>query len=223
MVNVVAINGSPSMERGQTALMLNAFVEGMQQGGMHVETYHATKLKVQACACGSLRCWNELDGKCCIQDSMQEIYPKLKTANILILATPMYIPLPGDLQNIMNRLVALMMPEIVSRDGRTRARMRDDVNISKIALVAVSGWWEMENMDTLLRIARELAEDASVEFGGALLRPHASYMLSDGEITPAGREVLAAARQAGIELATLGTMNEATLRLVSQPLVPRYP
>ncbi len=223
MTRALAINGSPRMEKGKTALLLNAFAGGLKEGGAEVQTYHASKLKVQACACGSLRCWNELDGKCCIQDGMQEIYPKLRMANILILATPMYIPLPGDLQNIMNRLVALMTPELVTRDGRTRARMRDEVNITKIALIAVSGWWEMENMDTLLRIARELAEDASVEFSGALLRPHASYMLSDGEITSAGRGVLAAARQAGIELATLGTMNEATLNQVSQPLVPRYP
>jgi len=221
MVTAIAINGSPRMERGNTALLLNSFVEGMENSGAKVEVLYASKLKVQPCACGRLLCWNELDGECCIQDSMQEVYPKLKQADILVLATPMYIPLPGEMQNMMNRLVPLMAPDLAMKDGRTRVRMRDDVRINKVVLVGVSGWWEMENLDTLVRIVKEFAADASVEFAGALLRPHSYTMRSDGGINAKGQAVLDAAKRAGVELATYGKMNKETLKLVSQSLVPR--
>jgi len=223
MVRVTAINGSPHMERGRTALLLNAFVSGMEDAGAATEVLYAGKLKVKPCSCGELLCWNELDGECCIQDSMQEVYPILKRSDILVLATPMYFPLPGEMQNVINRLVALMYPETTVRNGRTRARMRNSVKIRKIVLVGTGGWWEMENLDTLVRIAREFAEDASVEFAGALLRPHSSYLKSNGEITVKGQAVLDAARRAGTELVIEGKMSEEALALVSQPLVERTP
>ena len=175
MVKAVAINGSPRMEKGVTALVLASFIQGMEDGEADVELFYASRMKIGPCACGRLYCWNDNPGECCYQDDMQLLYPKLKSADILILATPVYIPLPGDLQNVINRLCPLLDPILEKRQGRTRARMRTDVNIRKIVLVSTSGWWEMGNFDTVLRIATELAEDASVDFGGAVLRPHASY------------------------------------------------
>ena len=152
---------------------------------------------------------------------MQDLYPKLKEAELVVLATPVYIPLPGEMQNIINRLCPLIDPVLVNRDGRTRARMRDDVKIKKFVLVATSGWWELGNFDTVVRIVRELAEDASVEFGGAVLRPHADWMMRGGGTTTQGQAVLDAAKSAGFELIANGKMNEETLMAVSQPLISR--
>ena len=81
---------------------------------------------------------------------------------------PVYIPLPGAMQNVINRLCPLIEPRLEFRQGRTRARFRDDVNIRKIVLVSTGGWWEKENFDTVVRIVEELAEAASVEFGGSI-------------------------------------------------------
>lgn len=172
-------------------------------------------LNISPCT-GKLHCWVKIPGKCYIQDAMQSLYPTLKSAGTLIIATPVYIPLPGEMQNFVNRLCPLLEPELETREGRTRGRMRSDVSISRIALVATSGWWEIENLDTVVRIARELAEDVSVPFAGTVLRPHAAMALNSGEKS---REVLDAAEQAGFELATTVTMLSKTLALVSQPLI----
>jgi hypothetical protein len=104
------------------------------------------------------------------------------------------------------------------RNGRTRARMRDGVTISRIGLVATNGWWEIENCDTVVHIVKELAEDASVAFAGAVLRPHAAMALS-----PRGRasEILQAAEDAGYELASTGRISEETLATGSQPVIGR--
>lgn len=219
MLRVLAVNGSPRMKKGLTQLLLDAFLQGITEACAHVETFHTSRLNIKPCACGKLYCWNDMPGECCVQDDMQTLYPKLKTSDILILATPVYIPLPGDMQHFINRLCPLLDPTLQVRGGRTRARMREGVHISKIVLVATSGWWEIENMDTVLRIVRELAEDASVEFAGALLRPHSSAMRIAGKITPDGQSVLSAAHTAGSDLIRSGAMNPETLSAVSHPLV----
>lgn len=217
-MQVLAINGSPRGQRGNTARILEPFVEGMREQGAEVELIAAKGLRIERCT-GELLCWGRHPGACHIQDDMQALYPKLRAAEVLVLATPVYIPLPGAMQDLMNRLCPLLEPELVFRKGRTRARFREEVRIQRIVLVASSGWWEKENMDTVLRIAQELAEDASVEFSGALLRPHAFAMRKEGELTEGGRAVQEAARQAGRELVREGCMRPETLALVSRPLI----
>lgn len=215
MGKAVGLYYSSSAQSGNTARLLTAFMGGIQRGGDETEIFAVKDLSISPCT-GELHCWSKLPGQCYIQDDMQSIYPALRRAHTLVLATPVYIPLPGQMQNLVNRLCPLLEPELVTRDGRTRARMREDVSISRIALVATSGWWELGNFDTVLRIARELAEDASVPFVGGILRPHAPMALHSGKKT---QEILDAAERAGYELAVSGAMSTETLALVSQPLV----
>jgi hypothetical protein len=113
----------------------------------------------------------------------------------------------------------LMEPLLETRDGRTRARFHQDVKIGKIVLVSTCGWWEMGNFGTVVRIAEEIAEDFSVEFAGAVLRPHAFLMKEGGELTAVGRGVQEAVRRAGYELVQVGRMKPETLEQVSRPLI----
>ena len=219
MTKALAINGSPRKEKGNTATILSSFLEGLIENGAEVEVVYASKLKPKPCACGEMQCWYKSPGECCINDEMQSLYPKLQEADHLIIATPVYIPLPGDMQNLINRLCPLVEPYLEFRNGRTRARFRSQVKIKDISLVSTGGWWEKENMSTVVRIVEELAEHASVEFGGAILRPHAFLMKRDGKITREGEKILHAVKKAGYELIQNGRMNQETLDFISQPLI----
>jgi multimeric flavodoxin WrbA len=214
-----AINGSPRMEKGNTALVLDSFIRGMADAGSEIEIFYPSRLKIKPCVCSKMYCWYQSPGECCVKDEMQPLYNKLKAVETLILATPVYIPLPGDMQNFINRLCPLLRPYLETRAGRTRAHFHDDVAIQRIVLVSTGGWWEKENLDTVVRIAQELAEDASVEFAGALLRPHAFLIRQDGQLTEAGEAVLQASRRAGYELVKTGLMQPDTLEAVSRPLI----
>ncbi|GAH31325.1 unnamed protein product, partial [marine sediment metagenome] len=158
-------------------------------------------------------------GECCIKDDMQLLYPQLREADILILATPVYIPLPGEMQNFINRLCPLIEPFLENHEGRTRARFHKQVNIQKILLVSTGGWWEKENFETVVRITEELAKVASVEFAGAVLRPHPFLMKEKGKLTKDGEAVLNTVKRAGYELIKKGRMNKETLEAISRPLV----
>jgi len=211
----VAVYFSSSSESGTTARLLSAFMKGLERGGDETRIYDVREIQPLPCT-GELHCWHKDPGNCYIQDGMQDLYPALRQADTLVLGTPVYIPLPGEMQNLLNRLCPIVDPELETRDGRTRGKIREGVKIRQVALVASSGWWEIENMDTVVRIAREFAEDASIPLVGAVLRPHAAMALS-----PQGKpsEILQASEQAGFELASTGKIRAETLSTVSQPLI----
>ena len=219
MSKTVAINGSPRMEKGSTAMVLAPFIQGMIDAGTDVELFYASRLRVKPCTCGEMYCWYKSPGECCIKDDMQLLYPKLREAEVLVMATPVYIPLPGQMQDIINRLCPLLHPFLEFREGRTRARFHEDVQLQKIVLVSTGGWWEKANFGTVVRITKELAEGASVQYAGALLRPHAFLMMREGELTKDGESVLNAVRRAGYELVREGAMSKETLEAISRPLI----
>lgn len=218
-MKVIAINGSPRMEKGYTALILTPFIQGMMDAGAEVELFYARRLKIKPCTCGEMYCWYEKAGECCIKDDMQMLYPQLREADILALATPVYIPLPGEMQNFINRLCPLIIPILKNREGRTRARFHKQVKIRKIVLVSTGGWWEKANFETIVRITEELAKDASVEFADAVLRPHAFLMKEKGKLNKDGEAVLDMVKKAGYELVKEGVMNKETLDAISRPLI----
>ena len=214
-MNVVAINGSARMEKGYTAMVLAPFLEGRREASAQVELFYAKRLNVNPCT-GEFYCWNEKPGECYIEDSMQLVYPKLREADMLVLAIPVYIPLPGEMQNFINRLCPLIEPILTKRNGRTRARFHKNVRIKNIALVSTCGWWEKGNFSTVLRIVKEIARDANVKFAGAVLRPHANLLGKNKEKT---KEILDAAKEAGFQLATKGTISKELLETVAQPMI----
>ncbi len=215
MTKVVAINGSARTEMGYTALLLEAFLDGMIDAGAEVELFYASQLRVRPCI-GDFQCWYEKPGECVHKDNMLLLYPKLREARIWVLGIPVYIPMPGEMQNIINRLCPLAEPVLEMREGRTRARTRSDVRLEKLVLVSCGGWWEIGNFDTVVRIAKELAEVLSVEFAGAVLRPHA-FLMKEREAE--AQRVLAATRRAGRELVVEGAMSEEALEAVREPLI----
>ena len=215
MVRVLAVNGSARMGQGYTAKVLAPFLEGMKAAGAVVEVFYARSLKIEPCS-GEFFCWEEKPGKCYRYDDMQILYPKLREADMLVLATPVYVPLPGEMQNFLNRLMPLIDPALVWSGGRTRAKFRDDVKIKKIVLVSVCGWWEFGNFGTVVRIARELARTVGVEFAAPIVRPHADLLAKDDD---KARAVLDALKQAGSELVKNGTVPQALIDAIGRPLI----
>jgi multimeric flavodoxin WrbA len=218
-MRVLAVNGSPRMGRGLTDLVLGSFLDGMREAGADAERLYAQRIRLKPCACGEMHCWYTTPGACCIRDGMDDVVPKLKAVDTLVLATPVYIPLPERMQTFINRLCPIVEPRLTFVGGRTRGRLRDGYALRRFVAVVTGGWWEPANGDTVVRIVEELAADAGVAFAGALVRPHAFLMRNEAGPTPAGQTVLDAARRAGRELAATGCMNPATLAEVSRPLV----
>lgn len=212
-MNVVAINGSPKMDKGNTAMILDPFLEGLSEAGANVDLFYTKKMKIEPCS-GNLDCWLKHPGECIHKDDMQILYPKLKDADVIVWATPVYyVGVTGPLKNVMDRQLPL---HVFGELGEKR---------QKIILVSTCGAWEMEMFDPLLAQMEALGKrpDGSSDFAGALLRPHADCM---AEIMKSeGRELLEgvfqAARGAGRELIRDGEISGDTLKKVSQEIMPQ--
>jgi len=217
LTKVLIINGSPKATKSNTAFLLTPFTEGMMKAGASVEIIYPSKLKIRPCI-GCFKCWYETIGECFIQDDMQELYQKLKSSDILVLATPVHSSIPGDMQNFLNRMVPLIEPILEFRDGRTRAQCHEDVKISKILAAVVSGWWEIENTDSAIGVIEELSKNYSIEFAGAIRRPHC-YPLQDE--TEKSKAILKRLEEVGFKFIKEGKIAKSDLDFISQPLAEK--
>ena len=109
-MNILILNGSPR-PNGNTAAMVKAYAEGAVEAGHTVHVVDVCKKKISGClACEY--CHTKGDGKCVQQDDMQEVYPLLEDAEMLVLASPIYYHnFSGQLQCAINRIYALDKPK----------------------------------------------------------------------------------------------------------------
>ena len=72
---------------GNTAQLVRSFAEGAEAAGHHTEILSLMKQEVKGClGCNACRY-----GKPCIQkDGFNELVPKIKEADLLVFASPMY-------------------------------------------------------------------------------------------------------------------------------------
>jgi len=94
-MKVIAINGSPRIENGDTTLVLASFIHGMMNAEVEIKLFCSRRLKIKPYICGEMYYWYQKPGECFIKDDMQLLYPQLREAEILILTILVYNLLPG--------------------------------------------------------------------------------------------------------------------------------
>lgn len=125
-MKILVLNGSPR-PNGATSAMAEAFAQGARQAGHEVDVIAVCQKKIAGClACEY--CHTKGGGKCVQQDDMQQIYPLLDQAEMLVLASPIYYHnISGQLKCVVDRIYALDKPK----------------NLKKIAMILSSGSPEM--------------------------------------------------------------------------------
>lgn len=212
-MNVLAINGSPHMDEGNTAMILSPFLEGMKNAGAEVEIFYTRKLNIGPCN-GDLSCWFKNPGKCGQGDDMQMLLPKFKEADVIVWASPVYYAgITGPLKNLMDRQLPL---HVMGEPGSKK---------QKAVLVSTCSAWELSMFDPLLMQMKAIYDrpEGGSEFAGALLRPMADgmkEMIKAGE-TGLAEGIFKAAREAGHQLVKEGRISEDTQRAVSKELMPQ--
>lgn len=121
-MKILVLNGSPR-PNGNTAALVSAFVEGAKENGHEITVVPVCQKKIAGClACEY--CHTKGEGRCIQQDDMQEVYPVLAEAEMIVLASPVYYhSFTGQLQCAINRIYALDKP----------------ANLKKAALILSSG------------------------------------------------------------------------------------
>jgi multimeric flavodoxin WrbA len=87
-MKVVVIKGSPR-KFGNTAALADQVAEGARARGAQVESFYLHGMDIQPCdACDS--CQGGPEVGCIIDDDMQILYPKLREADGIAIASPVY-------------------------------------------------------------------------------------------------------------------------------------
>lgn len=108
-MNILVLNGSPHPD-GNTASMVAAFMEGAMKNDHQITVVPVCRKTIAGCiACEY--CHTKSDRTCIQKDDMQEIYPVLDRADMIVLASPVYYHgFTGQLQCAINRIYALDKP-----------------------------------------------------------------------------------------------------------------
>ncbi|MDR0974077.1 MAG: flavodoxin family protein [Ruminococcus sp.] len=108
-MKVLAINGSPRRD-GNTAHMLRYVLDIVGKAGHETEFYQAGGKPVRGCL-GCAVCWDK-PGKCVQDDWINEIYPKMKEADAIIIGSPTYFAdLTAEIKALIDRTGYLAMGE----------------------------------------------------------------------------------------------------------------
>lgn len=86
MKNILVIQGG-GRSKGNTTRLVEEFTRGVQEAGHQIEVVSLLKNEVKGCiGCNACRY-----GKPCIQkDCFNELVPKIKTADLIVFASPLY-------------------------------------------------------------------------------------------------------------------------------------
>lgn len=124
-MNILVLNGSPRVN-GNTSRMIKAFKEGVKLNNHNISVVDVCKKKIAGClACEY--CHNKEKGVCIQKDDMQEVYNLLKTAEMLVIASPIYYHgITGQLKCTIDRFYSVAYP-------------KRPVNLNKVAMFLSSG------------------------------------------------------------------------------------
>ena len=220
-MKVLVINGSPRKDRGATGGILSHFVEGMKEAGADVEIIYSIALDIADCR-GCFNCWVSTPGKCIQDDDMTDVLAKIADADLLVLATPVYVDgMTGSLKTLLDRTIPLLHGRFELKDDHCRHPLRAHVKEGKLALVSVSGFTEMDNFDPLIVHVKALSKNMNRDFVGSLLRPCAWIIDPAKKQGAKVGDIIEAVKQAGHQLISEGKMREETLATAARDIIPR--
>lgn len=104
--SILILKGSPR-EKGNSAILAEQVAAGAKAAGAKVESIYLHGLKIQPCdACDF--CQGAADLDCVIQDDMQILYPKIREADAIVYASPVYwFTVSAQMKLFMDRCYSL--------------------------------------------------------------------------------------------------------------------
>lgn len=144
-MKILVWNGSPR-KNGNTVRLLEAFEKGAKETGNEVTIVNVANMDIHGClACEY--CHGIGNGKCVQKDEMQDLYPLLREADMLVLASPIYyFTMTGQLISALNRTYALGPLTHIRKTALILCSCSP--NMYEAAITQYKGvvsWWGAEN------------------------------------------------------------------------------
>jgi multimeric flavodoxin WrbA len=103
---VLILMGSPR-KKGNSAVLAEHLARGAMGVGAHVETLYLHGMDINPCT-GCDECQGENAAGCVLDDAMQDVYGKLKEADSIVFASPIYwFSVSAQLKMVIDRIYAV--------------------------------------------------------------------------------------------------------------------
>lgn len=105
---ILALSGSPKKD-GNTAALLDWFIDGARSKGAEAEVVATAFLKYKTVGCASCRsCQTSALYECVIKDEAAPVLKKMAGADVIVMATPLYFfSMSAQLKCILDRMFSL--------------------------------------------------------------------------------------------------------------------
>jgi len=214
---ILILNGSPKGKSGNTAKLVDTFIEGYLSLNPNVNIDHVELKNFNINGCiGCFNCWKKTPGKCIHQDDMEKLIEIYLQSDIIIWATPLYHHgMTSILKKFIERTLPLNLPYIVKNNGKYGHPKRYGVSERKNIVISNCGFPEYNNFDIIMQsfskiINGEVDEKILCVMGELLSRKPLQSKI---------QWYCEAVNKAGIEFANDYKFSESTKTLLCKPLV----
>lgn len=215
-MKILSVNGSPHKEKGNTYIIVRAFLDGAMEEGAEVEEIFLQDKKIGYCL-GCYMCWSKSPRKCIQKDDMQEILPKVLESDLLVLSTPVYIDgVSAQTKTFIDRLIPILDAHFTILDGHCRHKMAVP-KMPGLFVISSAGFSEIDNFEPMIESLKRGCLNLYMEYKGHILRPGAHLMRLKDKYGPEIEVVLKAAKEAGREIVRYGRVSRETADKVAIP------
>lgn len=221
-MKIITFNSSPRMQRGNTAVMVEAFLEGARAAGADTEHIYLANKKIGHCL-GCFACWTKTPGVCVIKDDMAELLKKMLEADVAVYATPLYVDnVSGIMKDFMDRCIPLADPRFEpDENGQMRHVERYKSRPHKMAVISNCGFPEQDQFQVLRLLFRRFARNAHSELVAEIYRGEGELLNKDHILLkPVIERYKGLLKKAGREVVENGRLSGETMKELEKPLVP---
>ena len=229
-MKILAINGSHTGKRGYTHFLLEKLFEGAKEGGANCEEIILAKLSINICK-GCSVCNSDKHLLKCIyeeKDDVAMIFDKMREADIIIYATPIYV---FNMSGLMKVFIDRINSTGNSRDlklsdsGYFFHHISKDIYSKPFVTMICHDNFENEMSKNVVSYFKTFSKFMDAPQVGTIIR-------RSGKVTGHGKnpekekqypkiiESYNAIKLAGKQLAENGKINKKTQKIASQDIIP---
>jgi len=219
-MKILIFNSSPKAEQSNTHVMVQAFSEGAISAGAEVENIFLANYNIQPCvAC--MACWFETPEKCVLNDDAHMILSKMKTADLVIFATPLYADnVSGMMKDLMDRMIMFGCPKVELDENNETRHLLNEAPF-KMGVISNCGYPEQEQFQVLRLLFKRLARNIRAELSLEIYRAQGSLLSANQDaLKPIIDNYKLLLAQAGKEIVRTGRLSEQTVSALEKPLIP---
>jgi multimeric flavodoxin WrbA len=138
-MKIIIIEASPRKD-GNSTILAREVASGARRFGAEVDTVHLHGMDIRPCsACDG--CQESLKMDCIIDDDMRALYPRLRAADVVVYATPVYwFTVSGQIKLFMDRCYALTyLGALPGEDGKPVYTVETDLGGKRFGVVLTYG------------------------------------------------------------------------------------